>query len=99
MLALKSYINPSADHRQLNMQRLIALAKTVPMIPEWHMVITEASIRFHNKDNVKSVKIDSSCVLTLDVRYNGKVKSNTFNCANVPEVWKLAAQTLKAFIR
>jgi hypothetical protein len=93
-----NYINPSAEHRQYNMDRLIELAKTLELPINWKLIVSAASLRFENSSNTKSVKIDSTCVLTLDITYMGKVKSSTFPCKNVEAVWTMVSQTMKAYL-
>lgn len=92
-----AYSNPSQEHRQNNIKQLLELAKELPLPKDWTMYAAEASIRFADKLNNKSVKIDSTCIMTLDIRNKGEVKSNTFKCKNVAEVWAMAAKTLKIY--
>lgn len=80
------------------MNRLIELAKTIELPQDWKLLVSPASLRFENSSNTKSVKVDSMCVLTLDITYMGKVKSNTFPCKNVEAVWAMVAQTMKAYL-
>lgn len=92
------YTNPTTEFRKVNMQRLGTLARLILLPAGWKLIEAEASLRFENTSKTKVVKICSSCTLFLDITTNGVVKSNTFRCKDVDEVWQMTKKTLKAYV-
>lgn len=85
------------EHRQVIYAKIVSAVKQLPMGPKWNVLYSDSSVTIHTLGYKTAIKISINNRVYIDRKLKAGVRSNTFECNDLPTALKTAFEHFHRF--